>query len=179
MKRSLLVPCLIIITSLGFRIPEPQPNEDFCSKLKTMLAAAKDGFGSIKGEPTTRMITGHEKKYYMSTLKFVDGHECYINDVTSYPECECLVETDTRITEKLSSAYESYKTQIQDCLGDEWVVVEKDATNDYYLEGTKYKKLDIRENITGKKIKFHLYLYSNMIEKKRVVELKFEGIGKK
>ena len=115
----------------------------------------------------------------MSTLKFVDGHECYINDVTSYPECECLLETDTRITETLSNAYESYTTQIQDCLGDEWVVVEKDATNDYYLEGTKYKKLDIRENITGKKVKFHLYLYSNMIEKKRVVELKFEGIGKK
>ena len=144
-----------------------------------MLAAAKEGFSPIKGEPTIRMITGHKKKYYMSTLKFIDGHECYINDVTSYPECECLLETNTRITEKLSNAYELYKIHIQDCLGDEWVIVEKDSTNDFYLKGTKYKKLAVRENRTGKKVKFHLYIYSNMIEKKRVVELKFEGIGEK
>jgi len=179
MKRALLVPFVITMMSLGFRSPEPPPAEDFCTRLKTMLEAAKDGFSPVKGEATTRMITGHEKKYFKATLKFVDGHECYINDVSSYPECECLLETDTRITEKLSNSYESYKKQIQECLGHEWVIVEKDSTNDYYLKGTKYKKLVAHENITGKKVKFHLYIYSSMIEKKRVVELKFEGLGKK
>lgn len=178
MKKILFISCLLSIVFLSFRAPEPPPVEDFCTQLKTMLDAAKEGFIPIKGEATTRMITGQEKKFFAANIKFVDDHDCYINDVASYPECECLLATDSRITEQLSASYESYKTQIQDCLGDEWVVMEKDSTNDFYLKGTKFKKLAVRENKTGKKVKFQLYIYSSMIEKKRVVELKFEGLGK-
>ncbi|MBL4658423.1 MAG: hypothetical protein JKX73_10515 [Flavobacteriales bacterium] len=179
MKKALLISCIISISLLSFTTPELTPVLDFCTQLKTMLDAAKDGFAPIKGEATTRMITGHEKKFYVANLKFVDNQTCYINDVASYPECECILETDTRITESLSAAYNSYKKQISDCLGEEWVIMEQDSSNNYYLKGTKYKKLVVRENISGKKVKFHLYIYSSMIEKKRVVELKFEGIGKK
>lgn len=179
MKKTLLLFCVLGISFLGFKSPDPPPTEDFCTQLKTMLNAAKEGFVPIKGEATTRMITGHEKKFYVANLKFVNDQTCYINDVPSYPECECILQTDTRITESLTEAYESYKKQINDCLGDEWVIMEQDSSNNYYLKGTKYKKLVVRENITGKKVKFHLYMYSSMIEKKRVVELKFEGLGKK
>jgi len=180
MIRVLLVSCLLSLVFFSFRAPEPPPlAEDFCTQLNKMLAAAKEGFKPIKGEATTRIITGHKKDFHFATMQFVDEHSCYINVVTSYPECECLLETDTRITEKLISSYESYKKQIKDCLGDEWVIMEQDSSNNFYLKGTKYKKLVVRENITGKKVKFHLYMYSSMLEKKRVVELKFEGIGKK
>ena len=177
--RNLLLVSFLGLVFFSFKAPEPAPTDDFCTQLKTMLAAAKEGFDSVKGEATTRMITGHVKNFNKTTLKFVEGHECYINDVPSYPECECILETDTRISEKLSAAYESYKRQIKECLGDEWVISEQDSSNNFYLKGTKYKKLVVRENITGKKVQFHLYIYSSMIEKKRVVELKFEGIGKK
>ena len=179
MKSTLLFICILSLTFFGFKSPEPPPGDSFCIQLKEMLAAAKDGFKPIIGEATTKMITGKETKLYKSTLKFVDDEECYINDVKSYPECQCLLASDSRITESLTSTYESYKKQIKECLGDEWVIMEKDSTNDYYLKGTRFKKLVVRENITGKKVKFHLYIYSSMIEKKRVVELKFEGIGKK
>ena len=115
MKKILLLVCLFCIAFFGFSKPEPPPTDDFCTQLKKMLEAAKEGFAPIKGEATTRMITGHEKKFYLATMKFVDEHECYINHITSYPECECILETDTCITEKLSGAYETYKKQIENC----------------------------------------------------------------
>lgn len=179
MKKTLLVSCILSLVFFSFRSPTPPPDPDFCTQLKSMLEAAKQGFIPIKGVATIRIITAQERKFYIADLKFVDDHDCYINDVKSYPECECLLTTDTRITESLSASYESYKNKIKECLGEEWVISEKDSTNDYYLKGTRFKKLVVRENVTGKKVKFHLYLYSSMIEKKRVVELKFEGIGKK
>lgn len=178
MKKAIVLSFLLSIVLLSFR-PSPPSEDDFCTQLKTMLEAAKEGFIPIKGEATTRVITGHEENFYIANIKFVEGKTCYINDVAAYPECECILATDTRITEKLSASYESYKKKIQDCLGDEWIIMEKDSTNDFYLKGTKFKKLAVRENKTGKKVKFQLYIYSSMIEKKRIVELKFEGIGKK
>ena len=107
MKKALLISCILGIVFLSFRTPEPAPVVDFCTQLKTMLDAAKEGFAPIKGEATTRIITAHEKKFYIANLKFVDNQTCYINDVSSYPECECILQTDTRITESLSEAYES------------------------------------------------------------------------
>jgi len=179
MNKFLLAASFLSIFLFSFQSPEPPQSDDFCTQLKTMLSAAREGFVPIKGEATTRMITGHEKKFYFANMKFVEDHSCYINDVKSYPECECILETDTRITEQLSGHYESYKNKIKECLSDGWVIMEQDSSNNYYLKGTKYKKLVAREDTTGKKVKFHLYIYSSMIEKKRVIELKFEGIGKK
>ena len=179
MKNLILTTCLFSITLFSFKSPEPPVDDDFCTQLKNMLDAAKEGFEPVLGDPTIRIITGQKKNFFIAKIKFVDGHDCYINDVKSYPECECILATDTRISEKLSASYESYKSQIKSCLGEEWVIEEKDSSNDFYLKGTKYRKLVIRENITGKKVKFHLYIYSSMLEKKRLVELKFEGLGKK
>jgi len=178
MKKALFISAMLSIAFFGFRSPEPPPVNDFCTQLNKMLDAAKEGFEPVKGAATTRVITGKEKNFFISNVKFVNGRECYINDVQSYPECECILETDTRITEKLSGSYDAYKKQIKECLGDEWVITEKDSTNDFYLKDTKYKKLVVK-NKTERKLKFHLYIYSSMIEKKRVVELKFEGVGKK
>lgn len=144
-----------------------------------MIEAAREGFAPVKGTAVERMIAGNKKKIYLSNVKFVDDYECYINDVSSYPECECILATDSRITEALTASYNQYKSEIEQCLGEEWTITEQDSSNNYYLKGKPYRKMVVSENITGKKVKFHLYIYSNMIEKKRVVELKIEGIGKK
>ncbi|HIA35824.1 MAG TPA: hypothetical protein EYM84_05435 [Flavobacteriales bacterium] len=181
MKNIFLFCLLFSIAGMGFTSKEQVsvPSGDFCNSLKTLLEAAKEGFDTIKGPSIERIITGHKKNYYLSNIKFVDEHECYINDVASYPECECILATDTRISDELTSSYNNYKSEIENCLGEEWTIIEQDSSNNYYLKGTKYRKLVVRENITGKKVKFHLFIYSSMIEKKRVVELKVEGIGKK
>jgi len=181
MKKALSFLILISIGLFSF-IPIENttiPSDDFCSKLKIMLEAAKEGFEPIKGEGVERMITGNMKRFYKSNTKFLNEFDCYVNDVSSYPECECILATDSRITESLMKSYDHYKSEIEKCLGEEWVITEQDSSNNFYLKGTKYKKLVIRENITGKKVKFHLYIYSSMIEKSRVIELKIEGIGKK
>jgi len=180
MHRVYLLLALLLVFTTSFRsINSTPPDEGFCQFLKTMLESAHDGFSSVKGEATERMITGTAKKFYISKVKPVSNRECYINDADSYPECECILTTDTKITEKLSADYESFKNQIKECLPTGWIFAEQDSSNNFYLKGTKYKKLVAREDVEGKKVAFHLYIYSSMIEKKRVVELKIEGIGKK
>ena len=150
----------------------------FCQTLLSLIESGREGFDEAKGEEVTRIITGSRKKYYVSKIGFNDSLQGYINDFASYPEYECILATDTRISETLASAYQNYKSNIMDCLSGEWTITEYDSTNNFYLKGTKFKKLVGIENAEGIKMKLHLYLYSSMIEKKRVVELKIEGTGK-
>jgi len=180
MDRYIIYFLLLLFLVAGFKpaVKAPQAEENFCELLKNLLEAADSGFASAKGEPTERIITGITRKFYISKIKFNDEHECYINDVDAYPECECILATDSRITEKLIADYESFKNQIKECLPSGWKIAEQDSTNNFYLKGTEYRKLVLRENVEGKKVKFHLYMYSSMIEKKRIVELKIEGLAK-
>ena len=154
-------------------------DEKFCNTLQSLLTAASSGFDSIKGVSTERMITGNKKPFFISKVNFDNGSECYINASEAYPECECILASDARITPELISQYNNYKKVVEACLPTGWRISEQDSTNSPYLKGRKYKKLVVREDVTGKKVKFHLYMYSSMIEKKRIVELKIEGIGKK
>ena len=166
---------LIITFSRGTTVTPPV--DDFCTKLKSMLESAHNGFNSIKGAPIERMITGSRKNFFVSKTKFVEAKDCYVSDVSAYPECECILSADSRITPKLTAEYQRYKKLIEECLPKGWVLAEQDSSNNEYLKDTPFKKLTAREEVSGKKVKFHLYMYSSMIEKSRVVELKIEGIG--
>ena len=181
MKHTLAIAILTTLSLTSFVKQESTTvdTETFCNTLQSLLRAASTGFDSIKGESTERMITGNKKSFFISKVNFGDSAECYINTSEAYPECVCIITTDSRITPELIAQYENYKAAIKACIPTGWVITEQDSSNSSYLKGRKYKKLKVRQDITGKKIKFHLYMYSSMIEKKRVVELKIEGIGKK
>ncbi len=181
MRYILIIISLSVFTLISFVKQETTTidNEKFCNTLQSLLTAASSGFDSIKGASMERMITGNKKPFFISKLNFGNGNECYINASEAYPECECILASDTRITPELISQYNNYKKAVEACLPTGWRISEQDSTNSSYLKGRKYKKLVVREDITGKKVKFHLYMYSSMIEKKRIVELKIEGIGKK
>ena len=150
----------------------------FCQNFKTLVESARSGFESIKGADTIRVITGSPKKFFISNINFNDSIIGYVNDVTSYPEYECVLAKDVSISDQLTGSYDRYKLALLDCFLDGWTIIEQDSTNNFYLKGTKFKKMVAIEKTEGKKIKFHLYMYSNMIEKKRIVEVKIEGIGK-
>jgi len=151
----------------------------FCPTFTALLESGKTGFGSIKGLDTTRVITGSAKTFYISTTRFSDSIVGYINDVPSYPEFECIIARDSRISNQLISIYDHHKMVIMDCLSDEWTITEQDSTNNFYLQGTQFKKLVGIKKWEDKKMKFHLYMYSSMIEKSRIIELKIEGVGPK
>ena len=150
----------------------------FCQNFKTLIESARNGFESVKGADTTRIITGSSKKFFISTINFNDSITGYVNDVPSYPEYECILARDIRISDRLTGNYDNYKSAMLDCFLDGWTIIEQDSTNNFYLKGTKFKKMVAIEKTEGKKIKYHLYMYSSMIEKKRIVEVKIEGIGK-
>jgi hypothetical protein len=59
------------------------------------------------------------------------------------------------------------------------VLVEKDKTNDIYLEDTEYRKAIFSENKKGKKVKIELFLYNQRELDSWVVEFKVLGVGKK
>lgn len=181
MKYLLIFISLSTFAFFGFVKEDTQTidNEKFCTTLQALLKSAASGFDSIKGAETERMITGNLKPFFVSKINFGNGAECFINTSEAYPECECIVATDTRITPELIAAYDQYKEVVESCLASGWRITEQDSTNSNYLKGRKYKKLVVRQDITGKKVKFHLYLYNSMIEKQRVIEIKIEGIGKK
>ncbi|MFH1320185.1 MAG: hypothetical protein ABII90_05960 [Bacteroidota bacterium] len=182
MLKTILLPLvLLILLFVGFKpvnTPEPS-NDNFCDKLKNLLESSRQGFSSVKGEAVERMITGNKKKFFISKVRFTGEHECYLNDSEAYPECECILATDRTITEQLTRQYEDFTNVIISCLPTGYTMTEQDSTNNFYLKGTKFKKYVVQEQEGEQKVRFHLYMYSSMIEKKRVVELKIEGIGKK
>ena len=138
----------------------------FCQTFKTLIESARNGFESIKGADTSKVITGSSKKFFISTINFNDSITGYVNDVPSYPEYECILARDIRISDKLTGNYDKYKSAMLDCFSDGWTIIELDSTNNFYLNGTKFRKMVAIEKTEGKKIKFHLYMYSSMNRKK-------------
>jgi len=178
--QSILVVLFFLCTLRpGIAFSQGGGTDSYCHIFKALLESGKNGFASIKGAETTRVITGSEKTYFISTTRFNDSIVGYINNVPSYPEFECVIARDSRISNKLISIYDQHKMAIMDCLSDEWSITEQDSTNNFYLQGTQFKKLLGIKKWEDKKMKFHLYMYSSMIEKSRIIELKIEGIGSK
>ena len=151
----------------------------FCNELNTILESAKSGFNSTKGEKTERIISGNPKTFFVNSISLDSANECYINDVVEYPELTCILASNNRIDEELSNKYNKIRASIKNCLSIDWVFSDQDSTNNFFLEGTKYRKLVGVKKVDEKKLKIELFMYSSMIEKVRVVELKIEGIATK
>ena len=177
-QKTLFVSFIFFTIGTGHAFSQDGSTDSFCQTFKELIESGSNGFESIKGAETTRVITGSPKKFFISTTSFNDSIVGYINDVSSYPEYECIIAKDTRISNKLTANYTRHKSEILDCFSEGWTITEQDSTNNFYLKGTKFKKLVGIQKTEGKKMKFHLYMYSSMIEKNRIIELKIEGIGK-
>ncbi|MBI2967829.1 MAG: hypothetical protein HYY40_08455 [Bacteroidetes bacterium] len=154
-------------------------DENFCNKLKILVESSRDGFYTVKGDSVTKIVTGAKKKFYLSKIKLHPKNECYINDNEKYPECNCILASDFSITPALKKEFQNYKSAIVSCFPEsDWIITQKDSSNDFYLKGTDFKRLILVSRNAEKKVKFSLYMYSSMIEKKRIVEVLIEGRGK-
>lgn len=154
-------------------------NPNFCDNFKKILEAGRDQFNSIKGASTSRQISGVDRPFFFSTVDLDKNHKGYIGESEQYPEFE-VVMSDLRFKDKhLESDFDTLVGLVKSCLDpNQWVIQMKDASNDIYLEGTDYKKLVCRENKSGMKIKFELFMYNNRVRGYWVVEFHMDGIGK-
>lgn len=150
-----------------------------CENLTKVIASSQEYFKEIRGEETTIAIRGVEKPYQKSTIEVVEGIEMVITADEMYPEAVSYLAESRMFSPQLATAYEQLKKDLTACLGEEWVAAEKDKTNDIFLEDTEYKKLILKENKKGKKVKVELYMYNQRELNKWVVELKIFGIGRK
>lgn len=165
------------LDKVQFHYMELNPN--FCDNLKKILESGREQFSSLKGQETKRQISGVDRPFYFSTLELDKNHKGYIGESEQYPEFE-IVMSDLRFKDKhLEADFDTLVTLIKSCLDpNQWVIQMKDASNDIYLEGTDYKKLVCRENKSGMKVKFELFLYNNRVRGYWVVEFHFDGVGK-
>ena len=175
--RSFLISTFFYCTPLLYVANGQVSSDTFCAELKNMMESAKTGFNSTKGNKVEKTVTGNKKTFYKNKQTLIDSSDCFINDVVEYPECRCILASDKRINESLISQYNKYRNDIKSCLLDNWVFSDKDSTNSFFLEGTKFKKLVGVKKVEEQKLKLELFMYSSMIEKMRVVELKIEGIA--
>ena len=150
-----------------------------CENLKKVVDASQDYFQEIRGEETSLEIRGVPKPYLKSTAVVKEGVEMLITADELYPEATTYLAEGKFISPELQSTYAKMKEALIACLGDEWVSTEKDKTNDIFLEDTELKKLVMKENKKGKKVKIELYMYNQRELNKWVVELKIFGIGRK
>ncbi|MCB0429111.1 MAG: hypothetical protein H6585_11955 [Flavobacteriales bacterium] len=156
---------------------------DFCENFKQIIEAAKAGFNAVRGEQTTKKISGADRPYQFCTVELSATYKGYIGMSETHPSYEVFFETETlpKITDKLKKSYEEVVANIKACLPEtEWTIVEKDASNDIYLEGTDFKKLQVMQkevDENGNRIVMEVNMYRHGTENKRVVELKIEGIG--
>ena len=69
MKTAICFLAIISIFFIGFiSVERPvSPSGDFCSSLKTLLEAAREGFDTVKGASAERMITGNKKNFYLDS----------------------------------------------------------------------------------------------------------------
>ena len=131
----------------------------------------RDQFNSIKGASTSRQISGVDRPFFFSSVDLDKNHKGYIGESEQYPEFE-VVMSDLRFKDKhLESDFDTLVGLVKSCLDpNQWVIQMKDASNDIYLEGTDYKKLVCRENKSGMKMKFELFMYNNRVRGYWVVE---------
>lgn len=156
----------------------PATDAAFCDNLKKLVASAQTYFSEVKGEATTIEIRGVPKAYFKSTVELEAGKTVFLGDNDYYPEATTYLVEGKMYSESLLEAYNKYKKAAQDCLGTEWVTMEKDKTNDIFLEDTEFKKFIIKENKKGKKVSIEIYMYNQRELNRWVVEFKMTGVGK-
>ena len=137
----------------------------------------------MRGEATSKQISGEARPFFVSTTH-LGKDKGYLNDSQEYPAYEELIATSAvkgDVPEaKLVQEFESYKEKINACFAasPEWKMMDKDKTNDLYLEDTNFRKLVGYEAKKGPKVKFELYMYNNRVAGHWCIELNVEGVGK-
>jgi hypothetical protein len=155
-----------------------QAQNEACTELSQITAAAQEYFKDIRGEATTFDIRGVAKPYQKSKVEIKKGVIMYITEDEWYPEAISYLASTRFYSPELQAEYDRMKKLLADCLGDGWVMVEKDKTNDIYLEDTEYKKAIFSENKKGKKVKIELFMYNQRELDTWTVEFKVQGLGK-
>jgi hypothetical protein len=154
-------------------------NPGFCDNFKKILDAGKDQFTALKGQQTSKLISGVDRPYFFSTIELDKKHKGYIGESEQYPEFELVLSDNRFQSPEMKHDFDTLVTLVKSCLSpDEWIITQKDASNDIYLEGTDYKKLVCRENKSGMKRKFELFMYNNRVKGYWIVEFHIDGIGR-
>ena len=157
--------------------------DDLCTNLKKIVDAGNTQFTGLRGEATSKQISGEARPFFVSTAH-LGKDKGYLNDSQEYPAYEELIATSAvkgDVPEaKLVQEFESYKEKIKACFAasPEWKMMDKDKTNDLYLEDTNFRKLVGYEAKKGPKVKFELYMYNNRVAGHWCIELNVEGVGK-
>ena len=179
MKRLLAIAIATAISASSFA---QDADKDFCNNLKAMLGGAQTYFKDQKGASTSIEIRGVPKPYFESKVRLDKDKVMYIGDNEYHPEAFTYVAEHTRGGEatppEMQKVYDEYKKMVEDCLPSGFMMEEKDKSNDLYLEDTNFKKLVVREDKKGKKVKMELYIYNQRELDHWVVEFHFYGIGK-
>jgi hypothetical protein len=176
MKHILCTLCVALAASFSSINASAQ---DKCDRVKAIAASAQEYFAEIRGEATSFEIRGVAKPYQKSKVEVKDGVTMYITEDEWYPEAITYLANTRFYTPELQKEYDRVKDLLSECLGSEWVMAEKDKTNDIYLEDTEYRKAIFSENKKGKKVKIELFMYNQRELDTWTVELKVLGIGKK
>lgn len=158
---------------------DAQAQENQCEALNALLSAGKEYFQEVRGESTSFEIRGVSKPYQKSNVTIKEEVTTFITEDEWYPEAVAYLEKTRFYSEALQAEYDRMKKLLADCLGPDWVFVEKDKTNDIYLEDTEYRKAVFTENKKGKKMKIELFMYNQRELDSWCVEFKMYGMGKK
>jgi len=176
-KISLSILSTLFLVSFAFA------QDDLCASLKKILDAGNTQFIDLRGESTTKTISGVQRPFHVSNAK-IGSDKSFVNDSQEYPAYEEIIAISNVKgdvpEEKLVKEFELYKEKIKACFAGnaEWKLMEKDKTNDLYLEDTNFRKLVGFEIKKGPKVKFELYMYNNRVEGHWCIELNVEGISK-
>ena len=169
----------VLLLTIAVPLTNSAQDAAFCNNLKKAVDSAQEYFKEVRGEETTLEIRGIPKAYQKSTVSIEEGVEMLITADEYYPEATTYLAEGRFYSSDLEGHYTKLKEAISDCLGDGWVIAEKDKTNDVFLEDTDFKKFIAKENKKGKKVKIELYMYNQRELSKWVVELKIFGVGRK
>ena len=179
MKRFLAIALITAVSTSAF---SQDAEKDFCNDLKTMLDGAQTYFKDQKGASTSIEIRGVPKPYFESNVRLHKDKMMYIGDNEYHPEAFTYVAEHTRGGEvtpaEMEKVYQKYKKMVEECIPSGYKMEEKDKNNDLYLEDTDFKKLVVKEDKKGKKVKMELYIYNQRELDHWVVEFHFYGIGK-
>lgn len=170
---------VLAVTVLSAQMPKVHAQDaDRCEAFNKLLTAGQEYFKDVRGEATSFEIRGIAKPYQKSEVTIKDGVTTYITEDEWYPEAVAYLAKTRFYSEDLQGEYDRMKKLVADCLGDDWVFVEKDKTNDIYLEDTEYRKAVFTENKKGKKMKVQIFMYNQRELDSWCVEFKIFGMGK-
>jgi hypothetical protein len=174
---------LTILALIAFSHVGQAQNDDFCNNLKAMLTSAEDYFQDQRGSSTSIEIRGVPKPYFESKTQLVKGKTLYLADNDYHPEAFTYVAEHSRggdsAPAEMEQQYQKYKKLVESCISEGWKIEEKTKDNDIYLEDTNFKKLVLKQDKKGKKVKMELYIYNQRELDHWVVEFHFYGIGRK